>query len=101
MKSINEFRASLKRLNRPPEDLPDLLQALWWEAKGDWDLAHKITQDISGPAAAWVHAYLHRKEGDIGNASYWYSRSGKPKATGSHDAEWNEIVNALLTKEKV
>ena len=95
MKSLAEFRASLGQ-NQPPVGLPPLLQALWWDAKGHWKRAHEIAQDIGGPDAAWVHAYLHRKEGDNWNAGYWYSRAGKPKGTQSLDREWEEIAGALL-----
>jgi len=73
-----------------------LLTALWYDAKGDWNKSHKITQDINGTNAAWVHAYLHRKEGDSGNASYWYSRAGKSFSNKSLEEEWEEIVEALL-----
>lgn len=60
-----------------PPSLSPYLEALWYDAKGDWEKAHTVVQDINDPTAAWVHAYLHRKEGDIGNADYWYSRAGK------------------------
>ncbi|MCK1365907.1 hypothetical protein [Bradyrhizobium sp. 62] len=78
--------------------LPDLsapLAGLWWAAKGDWDQAHRIVQDESSREAAWVHAYLHRVEGDLGNAGYWYRQAGQPVATDSLEAEWQRIVDAL------
>ncbi len=84
----------------PPSNLDDLLTALWYDAKGNWEKAHKITQDIEGKDAAWIHAYLHRKEGDSGNASYWYSRAGKSFPNKTLDEEWEEIVKALIEKEK-
>jgi hypothetical protein len=74
-----------------------LLRALWSEARGDWKTAHEITQDIEGQRAAWVHAYLHRKEGDLSNARYWYRRAERPEATDALDQEWERIVCALLT----
>lgn len=74
-----------------------LLQALWYDAQGDWDKAHDLTQGIETPAAAWVHAYLHRKEGDIFNADYWYRRAGKSRPSGTLEEEWEELVNAFLT----
>ena len=74
---FEEFRSSLCS-ERPSGDVPPLLAALWWEAKGDWAKAHEIAQEIDSPDGAWVHAYLHRKEGDEGNAGYWYRRAGKP-----------------------
>ena len=102
--TFNEFKISLSQ-SSPPKNLDDLLIALWYDAKADpstdeasWDKAHKITQDISGKDAAWVHAYLHRKEGDSGNASYWYSRAGKPFSNKTLDEEWEEIVKALLVE---
>ena len=80
----------------PPAGLTPPLQALWWAAKGDWDTSHKIVQDDESREAAWVHAYLHRVEGDLPNASYWYRTAGQPVATGALDDEWNVIVAALL-----
>jgi hypothetical protein len=80
----------------PPPDLPPLLEALWHERRGNWDRAHDITQDIDGPDAAWVHAYLHRREGDHPNAEYWYRHAARPVMRGSLDDEWRAIVDALL-----
>ncbi|MCK1286637.1 hypothetical protein IVB41_22220 [Bradyrhizobium sp. 44] len=79
----------------PPPDLSAPLAGLWWAAKGDWDQAHRIVQDESSREAAWVHAYLHRVEGDLGNAGYWYRQAGQPVATDSLEAEWQRIVDAL------
>ncbi len=76
------------------------LAALWWAAKGDWDQAHEIVQDEDDADAAWVHAYLHRVEGDLGNAGYWYRRAGKPVATGPLETEWEQMVSALLVSGK-
>jgi hypothetical protein len=80
----------------PPANLPPLLAALWWEAKGDWNQAHEIAQSENGADAAWVHAYLHRKEGDASNAAYWYNRAHQPRCTLSLEKEWEQIVSALL-----
>lgn len=85
----------------PPTGLDPLLVALWWAARGDWDRAHGIAQDIETGDGAWVHAWLHRVEGDLANAGYWYARAGRPKATGPLDAEWNEIAAALLQETAV
>jgi hypothetical protein len=71
------------------------LAALWWAAKGDWDAAHKIVQDESDANSAWVHAYLHRVEGDLNNAAYWYRQAGQPVASGSLEIEWEAIASAL------
>jgi hypothetical protein len=89
------FRASLDA-PAPPPGLGLALQALWHDGKGDWDGAHEFAQRDEGGAGNWVHAYLHRKEGDLGNAGYWYRRAGKPIAQGPLDEEWAAIVSALL-----
>jgi hypothetical protein len=93
-----EFHKSLAA-DQPPEDLNLPLAAMWWDAKGDWSKAHESAQQDEGPAGAWVHAYLHRKEGDLANAGYWYRRAGKPEPSVSLDEEWIEIVT-LLVNEK-
>ena len=80
----------------PPAGLAPLVRALWHDARGDWETAHRIAQDVSDVDGAWVHAYLHRKEGDAGNAAYWYRRAGRPAASVSLDDEWDQIATALL-----
>jgi hypothetical protein len=90
-----DFRASLRDA-APEPSLSPPLAALWWAAKGNWDKAHQIVQDESTAEAAWVHAYLHRVEGDLGNAGYWYRQAGQPVAKDALDAEWDRIVSALL-----
>jgi hypothetical protein len=95
--TFDEFRASLTQPGPPAEPLP-LLTALWWEAKGDWKRAHEIAQAENGADAAWVHAYLHRKEGDDANAGYWYGQAERPHCALSLDAEWEQIVSALLRR---
>lgn len=94
--TLEEFRATLSESN--PPDVAPLLRAMWHDAKGDWDRAHAIAQDIGEASGSWVHAYLHRKEGDLGNAAYWYSRAQQPVATDSLDAEWTRIATALLAE---
>jgi hypothetical protein len=69
---------------------------MWHEAKGDWDKAHQIVQEQNDRDGAWVHAYLHRQEGDNANAAYWYSRASRPVSQASLEREWEEIVKALL-----
>jgi hypothetical protein len=91
--TLDEFRAAVSR-GEPPDVAP-LLRALWHDARGNWAEAHTIAQEIEDKAGAWVHAYLHRKEGDPGNAAYWYRRAGQPVATDSLDDEWNRIATAL------
>lgn len=85
----------------PPAGLGASLAGLWHMAKGDWAKAHATVMDDDSPEAAWVHAYLHRVEGDEGNAGYWYRRAGKPHARISHDEEWGEIAGALLGRRGV
>ena len=80
----------------PPVSLPVHLTALWFDAKGDWNAAHDLINDLEDKQSAWVHAYLHRKEGDIGNAGYWYRRAGKKASVASLQEEWEELVKAFL-----
>lgn len=80
----------------PPAGLSRALLALWHEARGDWDLAHRLAQEAAGAEGDWVHAYLHRKEGDEANAGYWYRRAGRPAAHGDLAAEWERIARELL-----
>lgn len=94
--TIDEFE---RTLSDPiaPSGLHLALHALWWDGKGNWARAHECAQENEAdPVTAWVHAYLHRKEGDLSNAGYWYRRAGKPVATGDLDAEWRAITTALL-----
>ena len=93
--TIDEFRQSLTDA-QPPGNLDPLLQALWHEAKGDWSRAHELLQQDESADAAWVHAYLHRVEGDTGNAAYWYRRAGRAVSQESLADEWNSIVAAML-----
>jgi hypothetical protein len=93
--TLQDFRESL-RLDGPPPELSVALAGLWWDAKGDWNRGHESAGEDEGPDGAWVHAYLHRKEGDLSNAGYWYGRAGKRPATGSLDEEWEQIAEALL-----
>ena len=93
--TIQDFRKTLAQ-TQPPERLSKYLESLWLDAKGDWEKAHTVVQDINTPEASWVHAYLHRKEGDISNAGYWYRRAGKPVFTGSLEEEWEQLVKTFL-----
>jgi hypothetical protein len=92
---FEEFQNSL-RDSSPPGNLSGHLQSLWHDAKGDWSRSHEVIQNIEDKTAAWIHAYLHRKEGDIGNADYWYRRAGKNRPNATLDAEWRTIVETLL-----
>jgi len=89
------FRASISA-PAPPASASLPLQALWWDAKGDWNRAHECAQADPGAAGAAVHAYLHRKEPDTANARYWYSRAGRTPATVSLDQEWDALAAELL-----
>jgi len=94
--TLEDLRASLNA-SAPPAGLSLPLQALWHDAKGDWDRAHEAAQNDPGRDGSWVHAYLHRKEGDLGNAGYWYARAGKPMPARSVtlEAEWAAMAETL------
>jgi hypothetical protein len=92
---LSAFRASLAE-DSPPPDLSEALRALWLDARGNWDRAHEVAQADEGGAGDWVHAYLHRKEGDPGNAAYWYRRARKPVCGAPLADEWEAIAIALL-----
>jgi len=83
----------------PPRNTSVMMQALWYAARDNWDKAHDLVQDFPSGDGAWIHAYLHRVEGDLGNAAYWYSRAGKPVDTGSLDSEWERIARELLSRQ--
>jgi hypothetical protein len=95
--NLAAFRQSLAHPT-PPAGLSPALEALWHDAHGDFDRAHDLAQSDEGGRGDWVHAYLHRKEGDSGNASYWYRRAGKPISRETLDAEWEAIARALLAE---
>jgi hypothetical protein len=97
--TLAELKRSVSKA-RPPAGLAPALVGLWWEAKGDWERAHAAVMDESGKDCAWVHAYLHRVEGDLGNARYWYAKAGKAAPTGRLRAEWDSIAGALLAPSK-
>ena len=94
--TLEEFKSSLASAN-PPANLTAPLRALWQDANGDWTEAHRIAQSTDGTDGAWVHAYLHRKEGDLGNAAYWYNCAGRKQSKAALDEEWAQIVSDLLT----
>ena len=91
----HEFERSLTA-KEPPSGLSKVLQALWHDAKGDWQRAHKIVQSVQGKAGARVHAYLHRKEGDRDNANYWYDRADAKMPKIALEKEWETLVAELL-----
>jgi len=93
--TLEEFKATLSH-STPPENLSKPLEALWWDANDEWDNGHRIVQDLEEPDAYWVHAYLHRVEGDLGNSNYWYRRAGREMPNISSNTEWEDIVTELL-----
>ncbi|MBO9573686.1 MAG: hypothetical protein J7497_15975 [Chitinophagaceae bacterium] len=93
--NYNEFIASLSA-NEPPEDISNVLKALWYDGKEQWESSHNIAQDIHDRNGSWIHAYLHRKEGDIFNADYWYSKAGKRRPSVSLKEEWEDLVKHFI-----
>jgi hypothetical protein len=93
--NLSEFKGSLAK-TKPPAKLSPALAALWWAGKDQWDKAHRIVMDEAGKDCAWVHAYLHRVEGDLSNARYWYRQAGRAVATEPLQAEWDTIAEMLL-----
>jgi hypothetical protein len=96
---IEQFRASISE-EAPPERLAAPMEALWWDAKGDWARAHSLVDELETTDAMAVHAYLHRKEGSASNADYWYQRSGRSFQRESFEGEWAALVEALLTEDR-
>ncbi len=96
---FSAFKSSLSA-GEMPSTLSVLLQALWQDGRGNWEAAHNLVQDLSGKQAAWIHAYLHRKEGDTGNADYWYRKAGKVRPQVSLGQEWEDLIHALLQDEE-
>ncbi len=89
------FQESLNRSN-PPAGWPSALRALWWDAKGDWNASHDIAQELPTAMGSWIHAYLHRKEGDDWNAGYWYRVAGKSFPESNLEQEFQELLQANL-----
>lgn len=96
MTALEAFRASL-RAPTPPDGASLVLQALWWDAAGDWARAHECAQAQNDRGGAAVHAYLHRKEPDLANARYWYSIAGREVPTVALESEWNALVREFIT----
>jgi hypothetical protein len=92
--TLTEFKDTLNN-NTPPE-MPTLLKALWHDGQGDWNKAHELAQDVNTPEGSWIHAYLHRKEGDQSNAQYWYNRASQKMPRYSLEQEWEELVTTFL-----
>jgi hypothetical protein len=97
MNELEKFIKHIVEEEYPDEDWSGLIKSLWWAKKGNWEKAHNIAQDIATNDGSWIHAYLHRVEGDLGNAAYWYGRAGKPVKTNEDlDQEWAEISQTLF-----
>jgi hypothetical protein len=90
-----KFKRSLAKA-KPPAGISPALAGLWWAGKDDWDKAHTLVTSEEDADCAWVHAYLHRVEGDLGNAGYWYRQARRKPAEGDLAAEWAAIAAALL-----
>src|SRR5687768_12069320 len=93
--TYDEFISSLSSSN-PPEKITDVLKALWYDGKNEWENSHNVAQEINDKNGSWVHAYLHRKEGDISNARYWYSRAGKTEPQVPLKEEWESLVKHFI-----
>jgi len=94
--TFEEFTRSIAHNDAPGSELSETLVSLWWDRKGDWDRAHAIAQDIPTVEGSAVHAYLHREEGVLWNADYWYRRAGRPLPEISLDAEWEALAREML-----
>ena len=94
--NLKEFKSTLSS-DIPPSNISEYLKALWYDAKGDWEKSHNIVQDIHTSTGSWIHAYLHRKEGDIGNADYWYGMAGRKRPALSLGEEWEEIAEEVVS----
>jgi hypothetical protein len=101
MKTIDAFRDSVSA-DGPPAEASLPLQALWWLRKGNWDEAHRVCQGHEdNDDCNWVHAHLHRQEGDLGNAGGWYRRAGKEMHAGSLQEEWDLLTAEFLARTSV
>ena len=96
---FTQYKKSLTEV-KPQENLSDILKGLWYDANGNWDKAHDLIDGNPEHGSSWAHAYLHRKEGDLWNADYWYRRAGRIRPNISLDEEWEEIVRWLITDNR-
>lgn len=95
--TLSDLETAVAARTALPADAPPLLRALWFDAVGDWERAHAVAQDVHTPDGSWMHAYLHRKEGDGDNAAYWYRRAGRPVEHGALDDEWRRLAEAFTS----
>jgi hypothetical protein len=98
--TLDAFRASARADATPPAELSGALLALWYDAQGDWARAHECAQEDPSRDGSWVHGYLHRKEGDLSNASSWYEQAGRPMPGESPATEWEAITRELLGRNE-
>ena len=96
MQSVTEFQAKVDETSEPPAELDPCLRALWLGRRGEWDASHDLVNDIDTPLGSWIHAWLHRVEGDLSNARYWYRLAERPAADGELEAEWRELAEVAL-----
>jgi len=94
--TFEEYCKNVESSDEPPADLPETLQALWYAKKGEWEKAHTLAQNISSEDGSWIHANLHREEGDLGNARHWYGRAIRPVSTLSIEVERDELIRTFL-----
>lgn len=99
--TFEEFLRSTQETDQPPAALSIPLQALWYDRRNGWQQAHTFLGDEMQPDHAWVHAYLHRREGDLDNARYWYRQAKQPECQADLDREWQTIAQSLLQQEKI
>lgn len=97
MNNLQSFKESLV-VDKPDGQLSTILKSLWYDAKGDWDQAHALIDQLGDRDSAWVHAYLHRKEGDIWNADYWYARAKKTRPSYSLEEEWSNLLAYFIDR---
>ena len=96
--TLDEFLTLVDGASDLPDGLSDELAALWFGRRDQWDRSHRIAQEIDTPLASWIHAWLHRVEGDLSNADYWYRRAGRPSCRDDLRDEWMEIVGVAIEK---
>ena len=96
MKTLSDFKASLSA-NQPEDELSIPLKSLWYDAKGNWDKAHAQVDQLNDQQSAWIHAYLHRKEGDVWNADYWYRKAARTRPNISLEQEWEQLALHFLS----
>ena len=98
MTRVADFQALVDETPDPPSDLDPYLKALWWGRRDAWEASHDLVNDIDTVLGSWIHAWLHRVEGDLSNAAYWYQLAGRPVAAGDLGEEWRELVEAALSE---